>query len=618
MESDAATAIARLEAELAAVRHDVEAIKRSMERLAVLGPGPTGEPEARTSHQDDPGRSVSEQPLAGGLYEQITPAANAARNVPPPPSASSRVTSRPQTQPKPRWSVSDLTMVGSETWLRWIGALLVFLALVFAASTVIQRGWIGPRLQLVLAVAAALALAAVGVRLHKTSRVWGVALGCAGSCSLLAVWGLPLAIRVVGAGPATAALLVCFCAVLALAHWLDGQLILFLGATVLTVSLSHLSEVRSSSFFLITAVIIVWIAVAISADQRDWAASRALALIAVLFWLSVVAFEVERDPSDANKINFGLSALLLIAASHILPSRLKPRESANPTVKDGTGPHPVSGWQQLEMRTAMVIVPWLGTVGMHTLLGETSWLSTLAVVAGSAAYTLVARGFLRDLHLASLLFGCSVGLTIACGQALEANVLALVLLMQAVALIWLANRRVDSTMFVVHAALLSGYSLLWAVDEIARGWERQLSPTQISVVAGIIAIATFGVALVEPEHLRKLLGAVVLALVFGWVGTLFVHVSQGQMIVTLIWGSISLGLVVAAAPFADLRLAQVGLGALVVTVAKLFLVDLVEVDRLWRALLFMCIGVAILRLGFVMPRMFPKSFERDLPPLPRS
>ncbi len=54
------------------------------------------------------------------------------------------------------------------------------------------------------------------------------------------------------------------------------------------------------------------------------------------------------------------------------------------------------------------------------------------------------------------------------------------------------------------------------------------------------------------------------------------------------------------------------------TVAKLLTVDLQEVDRLWRAGLFLLIGLAFLRLGFLLPRLTggahpkPKDVDQDV------
>ena len=44
-----------------------------------------------------------------------------------------------------------------------------------------------------------------------------------------------------------------------------------------------------------------------------------------------------------------------------------------------------------------------------------------------------------------------------------------------------------------------------------------------------------------------------------------------------------------------------------ITVAKLLTVDLREVDTLWRAGLFMMIGLGFLRLGFVLPTLMDRQ-----------
>lgn len=73
-----------------------------------------------------------------------------------------------------------------ERLLRIAGIVLVVLAGVFAVSTAIDRGWIGPQVQLAGATVTGLALQAGAVRLRHRSRPWAHSLGAGGAVILAA------------------------------------------------------------------------------------------------------------------------------------------------------------------------------------------------------------------------------------------------------------------------------------------------------------------------------------------------------------------------------------------------------------------------------------------------
>ena len=79
--------------------------------------------------------------------------------APPPPAPGSQpvVAADPDSRPWPERERRDLNL-DSEMVLKWGGVALVVLAVGFAVSTAISRGWIGPELQLAGAVALVIAL----------------------------------------------------------------------------------------------------------------------------------------------------------------------------------------------------------------------------------------------------------------------------------------------------------------------------------------------------------------------------------------------------------------------------------------------------------------------------
>ena len=107
--------------------------------------------------------------------------------------------------------------------------------------------------------------------------------------------------------------------------------------------------------------------------------------------------------------------------------------------------------------------------------------------------------------------------------------------------------------------------------------------------------------IIDEPVTRRLASAVVLALTLLWLGSVLVHLPQGQAVVSVSWAVVGIGLFVVGATRKHRDAAAAGLAVIGLTVGKLLTVDLREVDALWRAGLFLVVGLGLLRLGFLLP-----------------
>jgi len=106
--------------------------------------------------------------------------------------------------------------------------------------------------------------------------------------------------------------------------------------------------------------------------------------------------------------------------------------------------------------------------------------------------------------------------------------------------------------------------------------------------------------------------AVHLALL-AWLARELVPLENGQGFVSIAWGIYGALLLIAGLR-KNLRLVRlVGLGTLMLVVAKLFMVDLARLETIWRVLLFVGFGGALLALSYYFPNMWKKaeSVEND-------
>ena len=111
-----------------------------------------------------------------GTSESATPTAA----MPPPP------TGKPLSIAVPAAARTGPTFaVGVEALLRWAGIGLVVLAALFLVSTAIERGWIGPQLQLAAATALGFALIGGAFRLVAERRTYALALANGGAAVIV-------------------------------------------------------------------------------------------------------------------------------------------------------------------------------------------------------------------------------------------------------------------------------------------------------------------------------------------------------------------------------------------------------------------------------------------------
>ena len=132
--------------------------------------------------------------------------------------------------------------------------------------------------------------------------------------------------------------------------------------------------------------------------------------------------------------------------------------------------------------------------------------------------------------------------------------------------------------------------------------------SQLAVVAGswAVAVALWRRPGPGPADAARAALLVAWVLSLGWVAALFlaeIDGSQGQVAVSAVWAAAAGAAIVAAIRSGEGVMRVAGMGTLVAVLAKLLTVDLAEVDTLWRVGLFLVVGLGLLRLGYLLPRL---------------
>lgn len=249
---------------------------------------------------------------------------------------------------------------------------------------------------------------------------------------------------------------------------------------------------------------------------------------------------------------------------------------------------------------------------------EFGWIT----ISGAALYALVALAFerlddsrgLSRLHaLVALLL-----LTHTLFLMLEGDVLFLTLAAEAT-ILHLVARRFSDRIVSAGAHLLSSIAALWLANRLLPGIlesflnsaHSALFNARVLVDLAVIAL-TFGASvLVLPRNLslayRVVAHAALLALLWRELSAL----PGGDAWVTVAWGVYAVGLLVTGLRLDRASLVRGGMATLFLVVIKLFLVDLAEVEALWRVLLFLGFGGLFLALSYYLRSPWRPGFDES-------
>lgn len=263
-------------------------------------------------------------------------------------------------------------------------------------------------------------------------------------------------------------------------------------------------------------------------------------------------------------------------------------------------------WRQAEVQLAMAAAPWALAVLAAVLdFADDTDIGGLAfaVAAASGALAVALGRRISRAHLVSQLVGISVCITIGFGALLGIEVFFVAMAVQGVGLLELDRLLGPRIRIRLNAGVLLFIAALFAcVDGIA-SWETDAAVGVDVAHLLVVAVLAVAVARVANEAVRRAGSVVVLSLVLIWLGSVLVHVPQGQAVVSVSWALVGTALLVAGAVRKAPDPGIAGLAVLALTVGKLFIVDMQEVDTLWRAGLFLLVGLGLLRLGFLLPRL---------------
>ena len=557
--------------------------------------------------------------------------------MPPPPSAPPPA---PWASPAPKPGFGfDLDLdLTPERFVRWAGLILVALAAIFLVSTAIQRGWIGPELQLAGATAAGLALLAGAIRLRDHGPGWPTSLGIAGA-AVLAFCGtathtwldlVPAPAAVVAVGAASAVTVaaawrlgresVAVAAGLA-ALWVPpalglpddlspGLMALALAATVAATTALGLVRpwplVRTGLSWLAALMLLVVLADVDTINERIVApghgpvAAVAVALVTAALWLGPVLATLlvgHRPAPDAGEA--------------------VPR---SPFVHSLLGPSTVGEQLAALDHRLLAVMPawcWLAVAAV-TGTDQPRPFGLLGLAVGAGFTLVTAATWLRLPRALGLMqaLGVSGVVAVALIALVDGPLLMVALTVQTAATAVVAHRFRD-TALGVSAGITGALAVLLATGDIFRTIGEG-DPTVGGALAQAFVVAALGATAYGLHRFgrRDLTGPAFVAtwgLALLWTVATFLPGPQGNVVVSGLWAAMAVGAIVAGLRWISpdsTTVRTVGLLTLALTVGKLLTVDLAVVDVFWRVGLFFLIGAGLLRLAYVLPRLAAQARDR--------
>lgn len=510
--------------------------------------------------------------------------------------------------------------VSTEDWLNWIGVGLLLFGVIFLFRYSIEAGWLTPPVRVVVGAVFGLALIGVGLEVRpRRLRLGQVILGASSATLYTTVFAAYQLYGFVAYPMAFA----CMVAVTFIAFFLsvrqDDPALAVVGVLGGLGTPFLLYTEAGTIAGLVGYTCLILAGTAAIYFYQGW---RALLYTSVIGGWLTFAFAYVNLPEAPNVearvvLQLGvLFAWLLFWAVPVVRAVLHAR-------------HPEQwGASRRAPKKRSLIGAFLFRPAAHTLafssplialafsrnmweLSGITWgaLTLAASVLYGAVYLYMRRPALETLAQAHGLVA-AVLLAYGLSELVGGDTLLLALAAEAAALHLLAYHLGDPALRLVGHFLFGAVALSFldrgVFDERqARLFSPEHATELITLLLG--TAASLGPMTTKTRHTYRLIAHL---LFLGWLWHVLVPLANGQAVVTATWGAYAAILLVIGVRRRSVWLRNTALATLFLIVAKLFLVDLAELEALWRVLLFLGMGSAFLFISYYLPRLLGSEGQR--------
>jgi hypothetical protein len=179
----------------------------------------------------------------------------------------------------------------------------------------------------------------------------------------------------------------------------------------------------------------------------------------------------------------------------------------------------------------------------------------------------------------------------------------------------LVARRLEDRVVRTGGHLIFLIVALWMWIRLVDGGQESLPIVNVSALSDLVVLALVVPAAraLKDRTLQRIYLGLAYAGLLAWIFREFSLLENGHAFVTAVWSVIGIGLLVHGLRSNQDLLRRAGLGTLALVVAKLFLIDLAELDPLWRVAVFLVIGAGFLAVGYFLPQVWKPIVGQDEP-----
>lgn len=593
--------IGRIEARLANVEQHLERlVHRSVSQRPSSETGPADQPH--TPKDSDPAAPAVELTRTPGQITSSQPSAQASRMGP--------VKDAPALDGSLRYFGDETPSrqpLGVEGWISWVGIGLLLLGVVLLFKYAVDQGWLTPSVRVAFGIVLGVALAIIGSHLRqKRRRLAQILLGGASAAWYITGFAafqlfdlVPHAIAFAFMVLVTAYTLLVgmrqdesVLAVLGAVGGLVTPFLLYTDAGTVTGLVAYTTLVLSgaiaiylakgwSDLFVVSLLggaVILFLGYAVGMDAgnsivRDrWSLQLGVVLWWLMFWIAPLWRELAAERRSRKQVPLG-------AIPHDSPAD-------------------VDSFDLYAGAVLAVSLPMAALFFSRELwtVDDSIW-GWLAAVLG-LGYATVSFRLRRSGAAPQLISGHSVAAAaltaVAISLLLKGHALILTLALQAIAVHYLAKRGNDRTLTMAGHVLFAVVAAWLVYRLVGQGRpDVAVANTQAVVHLAIIGIMLATSIWIVEEDQATVYGMSVHVLILAWLWRELSVLPQGQGVVTVAWGIYAIAVLTLLR-----REREVGIALLFLVVGKLFLVDLRQLEPIWRILLFLGFGAALLFLSY--------------------
>jgi uncharacterized membrane protein len=533
------------------------------------------------------------------------------------------VTKPPRTEAPARRFRFD-TLRSGEYWLNKVGIGLLLLGLIFLYKYSVDQGWLVPMVRVAFGLALGTTLLAIGLRVYQDHRHFSQVVLGGGIAAYYATGFAAFNLYALVAYPVAFSYMVSvtvLAVLLALRH--DEVVLSVVGVAgalatpfVLYTGTENVPALVSYTCLILTGTGAIYI-------YRGWRSLFLMAFVGVWIVFLVGSFGISwvREPVQSDQWALQSGIVFGWLSFWALPVFREALSATNPDRWSWPSLGTFEGLRSLTRGHAHVltVATPLIALGLSKLVWQLTderwgWITlALAAIYGITAWILrdweAIRTLARVQALTALLF-----LTLAFVQLLDSNALLLTLSVEAAAL-HLLSRRLSDRALLVGGHLLFAIVGLWLAERLTDSVDAGMLGIQATFdTSAITDLAVLGTALgvsaaLRPQEASLVYRICVHVAFLGWLWRELSVLPDGDAYVTVAWGLYTVALLVAGLLLARSRLVIVGMGTLLLVVAKLLLVDLISLDAVWRILLFLGFGGVFLVLSYYLQALWRANIE---------